>query len=52
MVRAIQRNSCNAVESQYGATSEFKRKQTENTRLGTKTRQRNVGPYNAHMALS
>jgi hypothetical protein len=52
MVRIIQRKSGNAVESLYGATSECKSNQTQKTRMGTKSHQRNVGPHNTPLVLS
>jgi hypothetical protein len=36
----------------YSTTSECKRDQIENARMGTKTYQRNVRPYNSSLALS
>jgi hypothetical protein len=51
LVGAIQRKSRNSVESIYGATSESKGNQTENTRMGTKIYQRNVGPHNTPLTL-
>jgi hypothetical protein len=51
MIGTIQSKSRNAEESLYRATSESKNNQTENTRMGTKTRQRNVGPHNTPLAL-